>query len=40
MIDLYTELYGWIWISFGKEEFSIDDFRRPSSRPGDKSGKE
>jgi sugar-specific transcriptional regulator TrmB len=26
-MDNYTELYAWIWKVFGKEEFSIDQFR-------------
>ena len=26
-MDKYTELYAWIWKVFGKEEFSIDQFR-------------
>lgn len=26
-MDKYTELYAWIWKAFGKESFSIDQFR-------------
>jgi len=26
-MDKYTELYAWMWKSFGDEEFSIDEFR-------------
>ena len=26
-MDKYTELYAWIWKAFGKENFSIDQFR-------------
>lgn len=26
-MNLYTELYSWIWITFGKDKFSIDEFR-------------
>jgi hypothetical protein len=33
-MDKYTELYAWIWKAFGREEFSIDQFRLtfPSSQ--------